>query len=164
MSAGHRVRQFARHLSATVTLAEDEAAASRLPGAAGDLYRSMPVADRRHGLDVVAHLEAGGLTDPDLVAAALLHDAAKGHRLRLGHRVAVVLLAALPGDGVKRLAVDDPRSWRYPFHLQIHHVELSAVAALDAGCSARTAAFIQGAAPDSDRVLQAALAAADAAS
>jgi len=164
MSAGHRVRQFARHLSARVSPAEDAAAADRLPGAAGVLYRAMPVADRRHGLDVLARLEAAGPADPDLLAAALLHDSAKGHRLRLWHRVVTVLLARMPGDGLRRLAVDDPRSWRYPFHVQLHHVELSAQAALGAGCSERTAAFIRGAAPEVDRALQAALTAADAAS
>lgn len=164
MSVGHRVRQFVRHIGARVGPAEDDQAAARLPGAAGDLYRAMPVADRRHGLDVLARLEAAGLTDPDLLAAALLHDSGKGHRLRLWHRVAVVLLAAVPGDGVRRLAVDDPDSWRYPFHLQLNHVELSAQAALAAGCSPRTAAFIRGTAADADRALQAALTAADAAS
>jgi hypothetical protein len=164
MSAGHRVRQFVRHLGARVSPAEDDRAAARLPGAAGDLYRAMPVADRRHGLDVLARLEAAGLTDPDLLAAALLHDSGKGPRLRLWHRVVTVVLAAVPGDGLRRLAVDDQRSWRYPFHLQLNHVELSAQAALAAGCSPRTAAFIRGTAVAADRALQAALTAADAAS
>ena len=164
MSAGHRVRQFARHLTARVHPAEDDAAAARLPTGAGALYRAMPVADRRHGLDVMVRLETVGLRDPDLLAAALLHDSAKGHRLRLWHRVVAVLLGSMPGHGLRRLAVDDPRSWRYPFHLQLHHTDLSAQAALGAGCTDRTAAFIRGTAPEVDRALQAALAAADAAS
>ena len=38
----------------------------------------MHVADRRHGLDVVASLRAEGVTEPDLLVAGLLHDAGKG--------------------------------------------------------------------------------------
>ena len=42
------------------------------------LFDSMHVADRRHGLDVVASLRAEGVTEPDLLLAGLLHDAGKG--------------------------------------------------------------------------------------
>ena len=43
-----------------------------------ELFDSMHVADRRHGLDVVASLRAEGVTEPDLLVAGLLHDAGKG--------------------------------------------------------------------------------------
>ncbi len=42
------------------------------------LFDAMHVADRRHGLDVVAHLRRAGVTDRDVLAAGLLHDCAKG--------------------------------------------------------------------------------------
>ena len=42
------------------------------------LFDAMHVADRRHGLDVVAYLRRAGVTDRDLLAAGLLHDCAKG--------------------------------------------------------------------------------------
>ena len=160
----HRVRQFFSHLTASVSPADDTRAVAMLPAAAGDLYRSMPVADRRHALEVADRLQQAGWTDGDLLAAALLHDAAKGRRLGLWYRVAVVLLDALPGDGVARLASANPRSWRYPFHLQLQHVERSAAAAELAGCSARTGDFIRGTGTDIDRAALAALQAADAAS
>jgi hypothetical protein len=124
----------------------------------------MPVADRRHALDVVARLRAGGHHDPDLLCAALLHDAAKGHRMRLWHRVAGVLLEALAPRLLGRLARPDPRSWRYPFHLYLHHAELSGDAAGAAGCSPRAVAFIKGSASGTDASLAAALASADKAS
>ena len=38
----------------------------------------MHVADRRHGLDVAAVLRRGGVRDRDVLAAAVLHDCAKG--------------------------------------------------------------------------------------
>jgi hypothetical protein len=43
-----------------------------------ELFDSMHVADRRHGLDVAAVLRRGGVRDRDVLAAAVLHDCAKG--------------------------------------------------------------------------------------
>jgi hypothetical protein len=162
----HRVEQLIGHLTARVR--PEEAALTRriLPEAAWPLFDAMPVADRRHGLDVAHRLMAAGQDDPDLLVAALLHDAAKGRRLRLWHRVAGVLLDALAPRALARLASPEPhpRSWRYPFHVYLHHAELSAEAARAAGCSARSAAFIGGSAAEADRALAAALHLADEAS
>jgi hypothetical protein len=128
------------------------------------LFDAMPVADQRHALDVWARLRAGGQTDPDLMAAALLHDAAKGRRIRLWHRVASVLVEAVAPSRLERLGSPDPGSWRHPFYLQRHHEALSARAALEAGCGPRVAAFIAGTVDEPDAQLAAALRAADAAS
>jgi hypothetical protein len=136
-----------------------------LPPRAFALFEAMPVADRRHALDVVGHLLTAGRDDPELLAAALLHDAAKGHRMRLWHRVVGVLLEAFAPGALQRLARDARGSWRYPFHLYLHHEALSAEAAVVAGCSPRVAAFIRGEpATETDVPLLAALAAADEAS
>jgi hypothetical protein len=156
-----RVGQFVAHLTARVGLAEEARARDLLPEGARLLFAAMPTADRRHGLRVAARLAAEGRADPDLLVAALLHDAAKGRRLRLWHRVAGVLLQAVAPRSLARLAVPGERSWRYPFHLFLHHADLSAAAALRAGCSQRTAAFIRGAAPAADAALAAALRRAD---
>ena len=43
-----------------------------------ELFDAMHVADRRHGLDVAAVLRRGGVRDRDVLAAAVLHDCAKG--------------------------------------------------------------------------------------
>jgi hypothetical protein len=135
-----------------------------LPAGAADLFDGMPVADRRHGLDVAHRLLDAGQDDADLLAAALLHDAAKGHRMRLWHRVAGVLLEAVAPGLLRRVASSDPRSRRYPFHLYLHHAELSAEMVLAAGCGTRTAAFIRGDADGGDARLQRALTSADDAS
>lgn len=124
----------------------------------------MPVADRRHALDVSGRLLAAGHDDRDLLSAALLHDAAKGHRMRLWHRVAGVLLEAVAPGLLRRLASPDPESWRHPFHLYLHHAELSAEMAVAAGCGPRTAAFIRGSGAGEDARLQRALTEADDAS
>lgn len=157
----HRVLQFIGHLMARVDPGEIEVARRLLPDSAWPLFTEMPTADRRHALDVVASLAAAGERDPDLLAAALLHDAAKGHRMRLWHRVAGVLLQTLIPRALARLASPDEGSWRYPFHLYLHHAALSADAALAAGCSPRAAAFIRGSAEPADTALAAALHRAD---
>jgi hypothetical protein len=121
-----------------------------LPPGGSRLFASMPVADRRHGLDVAAELLRAGHDDPDLLGAALLHDAAKGHRMRLWHRVAGVLLESLAPSLLGRLADPDPASWRHPFHLYLHHAPMSAELAQAAGCTGRLAAFIRGEAADEE--------------
>jgi hypothetical protein len=135
-----------------------------LPSRAADLFDTMSVADRRHALDVTARLVAAGHDDADLLAAALLHDAAKGRRMRLWHRIAGVLLEAFAPGLLRRLASADPASWRHPFHLYLHHAELSADLATASGCSPRVAAFIRGVAVGNDARLQRALTDADDAS
>lgn len=158
---GHRVAQFIGHLTARVDPGEVERARPLLPDTAWPLFAGMPIADRRHALDVVARLAAAGQRDPDLLAAALLHDAGKGHRMRLWHRVGGVLLEAVAPRALARLATPDRGSWRYPFHLYLHHAALSADAALAAGCSRRAAAFIGGSTEPGDAPLAAALRRAD---
>jgi hypothetical protein len=157
----HRVAQFFGHLTARVDPGEVEVARRLLPETAWPLFAAMPTADRRHALDVVARLAAAGQEDRDLLAAALLHDAAKGHRMRLWHRVGGVLLERLAPRALARLASSDRGSWRYPFHLYLHHAALSADAALVAGCNPRVAAFIRGSSEAVDAPLAAALRRAD---
>ena len=160
----HRVRQFAAHLRARVDAAEERTAAELLTPDALRLFAGMPVADRRHALDVVARLLGRGVDDRDVLTAALLHDAAKGHQMRLWHRVAGVVLEAASPPVLRRLADPDPASWRHPFHLYLHHPTLSAELAVAAGASERAGAFIRGRVPDVDARLLRALTDADDAS
>ena len=152
------------HVRARVTPEEEDLARSVLPSDAARLFETMPVADRRHALDVSGRLLAVGVDDPDVLCAALLHDAAKGHRMRLSHRVAGVLLEAVAPALLRRLASPDHGSWRHGFHLYLHHAELSAEMAMAAGCGPRTAVFIRGAGAGDDARLQRALTEADDAS
>ena len=160
----HRVRQFGSHLRARVSDEETALAHRILSADAARLFDGMPVADRRHALDVVERLLAAGHDDADLLAAALLHDAAKGHRMRLWHRVTGVLLEAFAPSILRRVADPDPSSWGHPFHLYLHHAQLSAELARAAGCSERAAAFIRGEPSADDVHLGRALRAADDAS
>ena len=73
-----KVRQFRSHLRARVSTTERAALEAWVPVRLLALYDGMPVADRRHGLDVVASLRAaGGGDDPELLLAGLLHDCGK---------------------------------------------------------------------------------------
>jgi hypothetical protein len=160
----HRVGQFVAHVRARVDPEEAVLARRILPSTAVGLFESMPVADRRHGLDVAEKLLRAGHDDADLLAAALLHDAAKGRRMRLWHRVSGVLLEALAPSVLRRLARPAPTSWRHAFHLYLHHEALSADLARRAGCPSRVGAFITGAVADADAHLLRALMQADDAS
>jgi hypothetical protein len=73
-----KVRQTKRHLLARVATRERDAVAAWLSPAQLALFDGMHLADRRHGLDVVAALRALGETDPEVLLAGLLHDAGKG--------------------------------------------------------------------------------------
>lgn len=164
MTVQRRVAQFVDHVTARVRPEEEAFVRRVLPGPAARLFERMPVADRRHGLDVAAKLVEAGHDDPDLLAAALLHDAGKGDRMRLWHRVAGVLLEAIAPRALTRVASPDPSSWRHAFHLYLHHERISADLALGAGCTPRAAGFIRGTAVDDDMQLLRALKVADDAS
>jgi hypothetical protein len=135
-----KVRQFRTHLRASVSPGERAELAAWTTPAQLALFDTMHVADRRHGLDVVASLRAEGGTDPDLLLAGLLHDAGKGDTgiwprvvYSLGQRYGTWIWSVgrrLPGfaAALERLQT---------------HAETSAALALRAGCSARAADLIR---------------------
>lgn len=109
-----------------------------------ELFLRMPRCDQRHGLDVLYALQRKQYHDHDLLVAALLHDVGKtGGRLRLWHRVLIVLIKAVRAPLLDRLALDEPRSWRYPFFVHQRHPKLGAELAQAAGCSPATVALIR---------------------
>lgn len=135
----YRVRQFRASLWPRVTTEERALVAALLPEAAVALFERMPRRDQRHSLNVLHALRRQGHDQPDLAAGALLHDVGKtvhaGRRLRLWHRVAIVLMNAVHPGWVARLASPQPQSWRYPFYAHLHHPEQSAILAQQAGCT-----------------------------
>jgi HD superfamily phosphodiesterase len=89
-------------------------------------------------LGVHDRLLATGYSDPELLRAALLHDAGKADcRARVGitHRVLRVLLKRFAPGLLGRLATGRPRSHR--LYLAEHHARLGAEAARHAGASER---------------------------
>ncbi len=157
-----KAHQFGRHIVARVRPVERAALAEWLTPAQLALFDGMPVADRRHGLDVAAALRRRGVTDPDVLLAALFHDAGKGRSIRLWHRVAWSL-GELLGPWVHGAAAWLPGGADAMARLR-DHAERSAELARAAGAPDRTAALIRGVVPDDDRVALAALHVADEAS
>ncbi|HLY14406.1 MAG TPA: hypothetical protein VKR24_08645 [Candidatus Limnocylindrales bacterium] len=142
-----KVRQFRTHLRAKVRPAERAGLEAWVPGRLLALYDAMPVADRRHGLDVVAHLQAaGGSDDPELLLAGLLHDCGKstanGRGIGLGPRVAWSLSEAF-GPWVLRAARPLP-GFAPALHQLRDHAGRSADLVLAAGGSRRIADLIRG--------------------
>jgi hypothetical protein len=104
------------------------------------LFDAMHVADRRHGLDVVATLRSQGVSDEEVLLAGLLHDAGKG-RTGVWPRVAYSLGQAY-GSWVWRVAGVLPPMRRAIERLRVH-AETSARLAERAGASPRTVDLIR---------------------
>ncbi len=135
-----KARQFRTHLRARVTPEERSALATWTTPPQLALFDAMHVADRRHGLDVVASLRAEGVAEPDALLAGLLHDAAKGGT-GVWPRVAYSLGEAY-GRWVWRVAAVVP-GFRAALDRLATHADASAALAAEAGCSARTVELIR---------------------
>jgi hypothetical protein len=129
---------------ARVSAAERAGIATWLTPAELRLFDSMHVADRRHGLDVVASLRAEGVDDREVLAAGLLHDCGKGDA-GVVSRV-VYSLGEAYGGWIVRIA-GLPPPLRAELDRLAVHTETSAALAQDAGCSPRTVELIR----DQDR-------------
>jgi len=135
-----KIRQTKRHILARVSAHERDAVAGWLTPAQLALFDRMHLADRRHGLDVVAALRAAGERDPEVLLAGLLHDAGKGdtgmlprilHSLGQAQiRWPALALGWLPGMHAAQVRLRD-------------HAEVSAGLAAAAGCAPRTADLIR---------------------
>ncbi|MEP6640148.1 MAG: hypothetical protein ABJC39_12435 [Chloroflexota bacterium] len=137
---GSRSRQFRAHLRARVAPEERAALATWISPRQLELYDSMHVADRRHGLDVVASLRAEGVDEPDLLIAGLLHDAGKGDT-GVWPRVAYTL-GGRYGTWVWRVAGIVP-GYRTALERLLTHAETSSALAAGVGCTARTVELIR---------------------
>jgi hypothetical protein len=140
----YRSRQFFGSLRPRVDPSLRDEATASLPEPARALFDSMTVRDQQHGLDVYRRLREAADHDPDLLAAALLHDCGKGD-IDLWHRIAFVLLQSAAPALLRRVAREgDSASWRAALYRSLHHEDLGAKLALAAGCSDRIVALIRG--------------------
>jgi hypothetical protein len=135
-----KLRQTKRHLLARVSPRERDAAAAWLSPRELALFDGMHIADRRHGLDVVAALRTAGETDPEVLVAGLLHDAGKGDTGMLPRILHALGQARInwPGSALGWLP-----GMRDALVRLRDHAETSAVLAQAAGCSPRTVELIR---------------------
>jgi hypothetical protein len=135
-----KVRQTKRHVLARVPPRERDSLAAWLSAEQLAMFDRMHVADRRHGLDVVAALRAAGETDAEVLLAGLLHDAGKGHAGMVPRIVHAIGQAGL--GWVARLVGPWP-GMRATLDRLRDHAELSARLAEAAGCPPRTVELIR---------------------
>jgi putative nucleotidyltransferase with HDIG domain len=140
MKAGrwlYRARQFFSALLDRVGEEDMQEARLVLGPRLSEMFACLPRQYRLHGLQVYRRVRQAGCQDLWVWQAALLHDAGKydpatGRHVTLMHRVAIVLLKAVPGGrrmlawlarplptGVAGLVL-------YPFYLSKHHARLGA--------------------------------------
>ena len=138
-----KVRQFRTHLLARVAPEERTALATWLRPTELALFDAMHVADRRHGLDVVATLRADGVTERDVLVAGLLHDCGKGDT-GVWPRVAWSLgeFAGPLRPLVLRVARVVPGFGPALERLRVH-ADASAELVAAAGCSERTVGLVR---------------------
>ena len=144
-AARYRVWQFGRSVLPRPLDADDRAILEAyLPPAGRALFSSMSRNDQRHSLTVYRALRQRGSDDPDLLAAALLHDSGKGGgRVRLWVRPPFVLLRVFAPGVLRWLARDDAAWWRRPFYYAWRHAEVGADLAAAAGLSERAVLLIR---------------------
>ncbi len=135
-----KARQARRHVLARVPARERDAVAAWLSPAQLALFDTMHVADRRHGLDVVAALRAGGTDDPEVLLAGLLHDAGKGDAGLVPRVVHSLGQARVPWAA---RAVGWWPGMRATLERLRDHAETSARLAEAAGCPPRTIELIR---------------------
>jgi len=144
MRLGYRLRQFRMRLKADDAAVARETARRTLSKAAYKLFEEMAPGDQVHALCVFRVLSDTKMVSTDVLQAALLHDVGKARaHLTLPHRALIVLLEWLGGELLQQLALADPRSWRYPFYVHLHHPELGALRCRETGCSPLTVALVR---------------------
>jgi hypothetical protein len=135
----YRLRQGLHALHPSIDAITLAVAQESLLAGERHLFGSMEKRDQRHAVAVISRLRARGVTDRDLLAAALLHDCGKGpvpvwlRSLNVLARPLVDLLATEEGPGALGAA-----------YRLLHHPALGAAIARAAGSSEATVRYIGG--------------------
>ncbi|MFP4344984.1 MAG: HD domain-containing protein [Anaerolineales bacterium] len=108
------------------------------------LFRTLPKSEQHHAVQVGRALEGQGLTDPDLITAALLHDVGKARvRPRIWERVLVVLGEYFFPQRAELWSRGAPRGLRRGFVIRRQHPAWGAELAAAAGARPRTLSLIR---------------------
>ncbi len=139
----YRVGQGLRALTTWLLPADDAQAERILSPELYALYRRMRRSERQHSLRVLRDLQAAGHDDPDLLVAALLHDAGKSRApFGVAAKTLVVLVRAIAPETVRRWGSGSARGWRRPFAVSVQHPAWGAALVAEAGGSPRAVELI----------------------
>jgi hypothetical protein len=118
-----------------------------LPASAYALFTGMSPADQRHSLRVCFGLQARGCVEPDMLAAALLHDVGKAQgRVPFWTRPIIVVGKRFAPRLLQRVAIyphDGLPAWRRALGYAWWHAEIGADMAAAAGLSERAVLYIR---------------------
>ena len=145
MSITYRVGQFLRSVFPHIPANERQLVTRVLPPELTHLFFNMSRADQLHSLRVLQDLMQDGQDDPDLLAAALLHDVGKSlHPLNPLQRAYVVLANRLaPGWVIRMGQAEDGRGLRKSLSTSIHHPRWGAELVSQHGGSERLVRLIR---------------------
>jgi hypothetical protein len=108
------------------------------------LFYQLSLSDQWHSYRVLQMLRDAGQAQPDLLAAALLHDVGKTQvRLTLLDRTLIVLAQALWPRRVAAWGQGEAVGWRRPFVVKMCHPQWSAAMAQRAGSRPLTLELIR---------------------
>lgn len=142
--AGHRVAQFLRAAFARPADAEQALVEQHLPPLLRPAFARLSRAEQAHAVATLRTLLRQGHADPDLLAAALVHDLGKSRApLRLLERVLIVLAQSFLPRQAAGWGQGEARGWRRPFVVAARHAAWGEALVLEAGGSARLAEIVR---------------------
>jgi hypothetical protein len=109
-----------------------------------NLFYQLQLSDQWHAYRVYSSLQEAGQTQPDLLAAAFLHDLGKSRMtLSVWDRILIVVADRLMPQKAKNWGQGDLHSWKRPFVVRYKHAQWGAEMARSAGSSALAIALIR---------------------
>ncbi len=144
MRVPYRARQFLQALTARPGVQDHIQAKVHLAANLHPLFETMTRAEQAHGLRVLRRLLDQGQRDPDLLAAALLHDVGKTRApLTVWERIVVVLARKLTPRLVRRMGQSEPLGLRKAFVVAERHPQWGADMLERAGGSLRLVRLVR---------------------
>jgi HD domain len=140
----YRVRQFRLAIFGPWAPVPELSLSTFLSPALLALFRRMKPSEQAHSFAVLKRLQVTGKTDPNLLAAALLHDVGKiCFPLSVWDRALIVVGKRFFQRRARRWGNGEPRGLRRPFVVAARHADWGADLVAAAGASAQTVELVR---------------------